>query len=112
MLVAVLHFIRDEEYPRRIIDDLVAALAPGSHLVASHATWDYFSEEKKSQLRKHDGGGRFNARTRGQFTAMLDGFAVVEPGIVPVSRWRRENSEPSAPTDDEVSWYGAVARIP
>ena len=111
MLVAILHFIRDEEYPRRIIDDLVASLAPGSYLVASHATWDYFSEERKAELRKYDDGGQFNARTLGQFTAMLDGFTLVEPGIVPVSRWRREDSEPIAPPDNEVSWYGAVAQV-
>lgn len=111
MLVAILHFIRDDEYPRLIIDELVASLAPGSYLVASHATWDYFSDEKKNELRNHDDGGRFNARTLSQFTAMLDGFSPVEPGIVPVSRWRRDDSEPLAPPDKDVSCYGAVARI-
>jgi hypothetical protein len=41
LLVAVLHFIRDEERPERIISTLVDALPPGSYVVSSHGTTDW-----------------------------------------------------------------------
>ena len=39
LLVAVLHFIRDDDNPREILATLIDALAPGSFVVASHATY-------------------------------------------------------------------------
>jgi len=41
MLVAVLHFVPDEEQPRRIVDTLLGALSSGSYLVASHVTAEH-----------------------------------------------------------------------
>jgi hypothetical protein len=38
MLVAVLHFIPDEDNPAEILATLLDALPSGSHLVASHST--------------------------------------------------------------------------
>ena len=38
MLVAVLHFVRDADRPRQIVETLLGALPSGSYLVASHAT--------------------------------------------------------------------------
>ena len=38
MLVAILHFIADEEDPANIVASLLDALPPGSYLVASHVT--------------------------------------------------------------------------
>ena len=38
MLVAVLHFLPDEDKPAQVIGTLLDALPPGSYLVASHIT--------------------------------------------------------------------------
>ena len=38
MLIAVLHLIRDEDNPRRIIEELMAAVPPGSSLSISHVS--------------------------------------------------------------------------
>ena len=38
---AILHFVRDPEEPRRIVDTLVDALPDGSLVIASHATFEY-----------------------------------------------------------------------
>jgi hypothetical protein len=45
LLVAVLHFIRDEEDPGGILPRLKAAMAPGSYLVLSHAIGDLYPRE-------------------------------------------------------------------
>jgi hypothetical protein len=41
MLLAVLHFIRDDEDPRAIVDTLIDALPEGSLVIASHATLEH-----------------------------------------------------------------------
>jgi hypothetical protein len=38
------------------------------------------------------------------------GLDLVEPGVVPLLRWRPERSEPL--TDAQVALYGGVARKP
>lgn len=111
MLVATLHFIRDDENPRHIIDRLVGALAPGSYVVASHATYDYMSAQVIEQLQRSNADGRFRARSRAEFAALLDGLSVVEPGVVPVTRWHPDRPAEQLPSDADVSCYGAVAQI-
>jgi hypothetical protein len=44
LLVAILHFIHDDQDPRGIIDRLLEPLPSGSHLVISHATADGYPE--------------------------------------------------------------------
>jgi hypothetical protein len=111
MLVAVLHFIRDDENPRKIIEKLTGALAPGSYLVATHATWDYLPAAVTADLQKNNADGRFRPRSRDEFAALLDGFPAIEPGLVPVSRWHPEQPEELRPSDADVSCYGAVVQL-
>ena len=110
MLVAILHFIRDDEHPREILDQLVGALAPGSYLVVSHATWDYLPDEVTAELQRSNADGRFRPRSAEQVATLLDGLDLVEPGIVPVSRWHAADAPRPRPSDADVSCYGAVAR--
>lgn len=41
MLVAILHFVGDDDDPYAVVTRLLDALPPGSYLAASHATHDY-----------------------------------------------------------------------
>src|SRR5438876_1169877 len=41
LLIAILHFIGDEDDPQGIVDRLLAALPPGSFLALSHLTGDF-----------------------------------------------------------------------
>src|SRR4051812_1006472 len=50
MLVAVLHFVRDDEDPQGIVRKLIGALPAGSYVVATHATWEYQSAESIAEL--------------------------------------------------------------
>jgi O-methyltransferase involved in polyketide biosynthesis len=113
MLVAILHFIQDEDNPAEIVRTLVDALPPGSFLAASHATaehdriaWatierDYREAGMSAQFRDSDEFARL------AFT----GLKMVPPGVVLVSEWRPQGTGPR-PTPAEVSFYGGVARKP
>ena len=113
LLVAVLHFIHDDEQAAAIVDRLLDALPAGSYLVASNLTLDY---APPAQVAKHEellAAGRTDARARdraqfGRFFGRLD---LVEPGIVAVSDWRPTAPESERPTAADVAIYGAVGRL-
>jgi hypothetical protein len=112
MLVAVLHFLPDEDDPRRIVRTLVDALPSGSYLVASHATAEHNPEGLSGAGRAYGQGGLRGAiRTSDEFgeLAFAD-LQLVDPGVVLVSEWRPE--EPIRPLPSEVNTYGGVARKP
>ena len=113
MLVAVLHFIPDEDDPRRIVRTLVDALPSGSYVVASHATAEHNPEGVSGAGRAYsEGGVRGALRTSEEFADLVfGGLELVDPGVVLVSEWRPEEGG-LRPTAAEVNAYGAVARKP
>ena len=109
ILVAVLHFFRDEQKTQQIVRRLVDALPSGSYLVISHATHDYMPEE---QSRSAGGGDpNFTFRGREEFSRFFEGMELVEPGITSIAQWRADDEPEPRPDVAEVSAYGAVARI-
>jgi len=112
MLVAVLHFLPDEDDPRGIVQTLTDALPPGSYLVASHATAEHNPEGLSGAGRAYSRGGLRGAiRTSEEFGDLaFSGLELVDPGVVLVSEWRPE--EPIRPLPSEVNTYGGVARKP
>ncbi|MFD0575334.1 SAM-dependent methyltransferase [Dactylosporangium darangshiense] len=111
LLVAVLHFVREDEHPQEIIDALTDALAPGSFVVASHATWEYLPEETIAKLTANNPDGRFQPRTGTRFAELLSKFDLVEPGITSVAYWHADDVPGPRPSAEDVACYGAVARI-
>ncbi|MGC4772149.1 SAM-dependent methyltransferase [Micromonospora sp. DT44] len=111
MLVAILHFVRDDEDPKGILDRLVGALPSGSYVVASHVTWEHLPPAVTAGLAANNRDGRFQARSTEQFAALLDGLELVEPGIVSVARWHADDAPQPRPSVQDVSFNGAVARV-
>jgi hypothetical protein len=90
LLVAVLHFIRDEDDPAGIVARLREAVVPGSHLVVSHASWPADATAAVRQARQtYDRTETpLILRTPEEVTGLLKGFELVEPGLVTVAGWR------------------------
>jgi SAM-dependent methyltransferase len=111
MLVAILHFIENADDPAGILRTLLAALAPGSYLVASHVTAEHDPVGVGGLVQAYrDGGLTGETRTVDEFTEMaFTGLRLVDPGVVLVSEWRPDGTGPR-PSAAEVSWYGGVAR--
>ncbi len=111
LLVAVLHFIRDEEDPAGIVARLRDAMAPGSYLVVSHTAEESPDEVMAAaQQGFRLAGAPLTPRTRAQIGRFFDGFQLVEPGLVEVSQWRPETPEASAAGKSPWTIVGAVAR--
>jgi hypothetical protein len=113
LLVAILHFITDDAEAYAAVKHLMNAMAPGSFLVLSHATYDLFDarSDTLAELGKVDLGG-FRPRTRAQVEGFFGGFDLISPGVEVISEWHPEPSIDPRPRADEVAVYGAIARKP
>jgi hypothetical protein len=111
MLVAVLHFLPDEDKPDEVVGELLDALPPGSYLAASHMTLEHDPDAVGGgQQHYRDAGIPMHARDADQFARLaFGGLEMAPPGVVLVSQWRRNGTGP-LPTPGEVSCYGGVAR--
>jgi hypothetical protein len=111
-LNAVLHFVTDEHGAHAIVEELKAALAPGSTLAVSHGTGDFTprSSERGSDVYR-SAGTNIQPRTRGEFLRFFDGWDLIEPGVAVSHHWRPDEPEALTDiTDAEASCYVAVAR--
>ncbi|MGW5617729.1 SAM-dependent methyltransferase [Streptomyces sp. NPDC003877] len=111
-LIALLHFVSDEDGAHDLVGRLLAELPSGSYLVMTHATSDFTPEESKAATEKMRAAGVTLAlRSRAEFTRFFDGLDLVEPGVVVPHHWHPELGEP-VPGQDEgvIPGYGALAR--
>jgi hypothetical protein len=113
MLVAVLHFLEEEDKPETVLSALLDALPSGSYLAASHMTLEHDPEGVGGGQRAYrEAGLPMHARDADEFASLaFRGLDLVPPGLVLVSEWRPESKAPR-PTPAEVSCYGGVARKP
>jgi SAM-dependent methyltransferase len=111
LFVASMHHLRDEDDPADVAARYLAALAPGSYLVLSHAT-DEFAPERMRENSKGaaERGAIFIPRGKDAILAMFNGLNLLEPGLVLVSYWRPEGGQPGLNADRAWS-YGAVAQV-
>ena len=110
LLVAVLHFLKDDERPGEIVTKLIDALPSGSYVVLSHVTGEVLTDDEVAGVgvaySKVPAG--MNLRTREQVSEFLAGVDLLEPGLVLCPFWRPEG-EP-APDGDRVSILAAVGK--
>ncbi|WP_328535548.1 SAM-dependent methyltransferase [Streptomyces sp. NBC_00344] len=100
LLVAVLHFIEDADDPYAAVVALREALAPGSLLIVTHASY-----EGIPVLQEQAGGavGVYRnirnplvMRSSEEVARFFAGYELVEPGLVAMPDWR-----PDTPVDPE-----------
>ncbi|MFF7211939.1 SAM-dependent methyltransferase [Streptomyces sp. NPDC008238] len=109
-LVALLHFVPGEQDAHAIVRTLLSALAPGSHLVLSHAASDLQPELAAHVTAEYAKGGiRLAFRTRPEVARFFDGLDMVAPGLVTAPEWFRP---PQAPAPEDSGIYAGVARVP
>jgi hypothetical protein len=118
LLVAILHFVPDNDDSYSSAQRLRAALPKGSYLVLSHVTSDDqdFSEEDvrnvdEAYRQRTSATGKM--RSRAEIAGFFDGLEMVDPGLVWLPQWRPDPDEPSAFDDPRQSMsLAGVGRVP
>ena len=97
LLIAVLHFIREDDDPRAVLGTLVESLAPGSFVVASHATPEYVPPKQLAACAVME--SQWSDRPGTEFAALFDRPALepLEPGVQSDSRWWAEDAPTHGP---------------
>ncbi|CAL9353734.1 hypothetical protein SUDANB145_00519 [Streptomyces sp. enrichment culture] len=111
LLVAILHFVADEDDPYAAVAELSSALAPGSMLVLTHAAYEGIPlppERAEGAVDVYkDIRNPLIMRTREEIARFFEGYDMVEPGLVPMARWRPEG----APEDEDPYAFSGFAGV-
>ncbi|WP_330172304.1 SAM-dependent methyltransferase [Streptomyces sp. NBC_01498] len=109
-LVALLHFLGDDDDPYKVVRTLVDALPPGSLLVISHGTADFLDPEQAAKVTStyRSGGITLRPRTRAEVARFFEGLDLVDPGLVRAPEWYKDTP---APANEESGFYVGVARV-
>ncbi|MGD6740222.1 SAM-dependent methyltransferase [Streptomyces sp. BH106] len=109
-MIALMHFIGDDEDPYGLTRTLVDALPTGSYLVLSHGTTDEHPHLVKSVTDTYRKGEiPLRMRTRAEVEPFFEGLELVEPGLVTATRWYKSGP---APAEELSGFYVGVARVP
>ncbi|MFE9835716.1 SAM-dependent methyltransferase [Streptomyces sp. NPDC005551] len=111
LLVAILHFVEDADDPYSAVAELRDALAPGSLLVLTHASYEGIplpperAEGAVDVYRK--ARSPLIMRSREDIARFFEGYDMVEPGLVPMPDWRPD----TAPEDEDPYSYSGFAGV-
>jgi hypothetical protein len=114
LLIAVMHFIPDEDDPWALAARLLAALPSGSYLALSHLTGDFDPAAWAGVVAVYRRSGvTMKVRPKPDIERFFAGLDLIDPGVVSLPRWRPDPSDVGRPPSDAaVSVYGGVARKP
>ncbi|MEV0219617.1 SAM-dependent methyltransferase [Streptomyces sp. NPDC050704] len=90
-LVALLHFIADEDGAYELVGSLVEALPAGSCLALSMITRDFDPENMERAVQSYAARGvTLVARSHAEVTRFFGGLELVDPGVVALPDWHPE----------------------
>ncbi|MBF8185239.1 SAM-dependent methyltransferase [Nonomuraea sp. K274] len=107
MFMGVLGYVEDFDELLSIVRRVMDAVPSGSYLVLWDSTDTGNAVNEGSAKLAESGAVPYYLRSLEQFTEQFAGLELVEPGVVPIARWR-----PGTDTDEPIDAYGAVARKP
>jgi SAM-dependent methyltransferase len=111
LMVAMLHFVPDDADPANIVAQYRKVMAPGSHLVVSHATHEGRPDQAGSHTELYRrAGAPLTMRSRRDVEALLDGFELVPPGVVFMPLWRPDSPADVDDHPERFTGYAVVGR--
>ncbi|MET9731009.1 SAM-dependent methyltransferase [Streptomyces sp. NPDC006458] len=111
LLVAILHFVEDTDDPYGAVAGLRDALAPGSMLVLTHASYEGIpvpAERAEGAVDVYrDIRNPLIMRSRDEIARFFEGYDMVEPGLVAMPHWRPD----TAPQDEDPYAFSGFAGV-
>jgi SAM-dependent methyltransferase len=93
LMVAVLHYVVDDEKALHVVQETLRSLAPDSYLVVAHATTEYEPPGLRELGQLFGQASTTKRRSRAQIKAFFEGQEMVEPGLVWTPLWRPEDDD-------------------
>jgi hypothetical protein len=112
-LIAIVHFVLDEDDPQGIVRRLMEHLVPGSFLALTVFSGDSDPERIAGVGREYNARGiPLQIRDRGEAERFFDGLELIDPGVTPVHHWHPDPVAGSGGSvrDSDIAMYGGVAR--
>lgn len=113
LLIALLHFVGDDDAPAATIEAFRQRLAPGSYLVLSHATHEFHPPEVTAghrDLYRNRTATPMTMRGRARVEAFFDGFELLDPGVVLSEVWHPDPGAQGGDPERIPIWVGAGRR--
>jgi hypothetical protein len=113
MLIAVVHFIEDDDEALDVVRRIVDVLPSGSYVAATIAT-DEFAPELLEGVRQayREHGEVLRFRSHAQASRFFDGLELLDPGVVQMHKWRQDNPLTLQIPDADIAMYAGIARKP
>lgn len=118
LLVAVLHFLQEDEDPAGVVATLAEALPTGSFLIMSHATdepYEAYAAGRTNEAARDrvtdvykNATATLNLRGKTEIESLFGPFRLREPGVVRVPLWRPDGAVPSPEEINNTIFYGGV----
>jgi hypothetical protein len=110
ILAGVLWHVLDDGQAQAILTALMRPLAPGSYLAITHPTVEVSGQHMATAIEywNQHSTPPATARTPQQLARLLGRLELVEPGLVPCTRWRPEATPFGEP--EPVDQYCAVGK--
>lgn len=115
LVIAIVHFMTDEDDAVGIVRRLLDPLPSGSCLAMSIGTAEFAPDEVGRVAREYAARGMpMRLRTFAEAAEFFTGLDLVEPGIVQVHKWRPDHPGTGIEVirDEDIAMYGVVARKP
>ena len=89
-MLGILGQIPDSDEPEAVVARFLDALPPGSYLALTDGTDTNAALNQAISVYNANSASSYHLRGPERIAAFFDGLDAVEPGIVPISRWRPE----------------------
>ncbi|NUO56844.1 MAG: hypothetical protein HOV71_31370 [Hamadaea sp.] len=112
LLIAVLHFVPDEQQPIELIARIAGQLAPGSHVAISHASPDRQAAQLGQAANLYQKtASPVTMRSQPEIAALFGDLDLVDPGVVQTPLWRPDAPDELGPEAYEYPGFAGVGRV-
>ena len=117
LLIAVAHFLTDDDDPPEVIRALMDAVPLGSYLALTHVTADHVHPHDSAAAQQvyAEASAPVTPRSRAEVTRLFDGLDLIDPGVTDIRRWHPEipPARPSGHQPPSPAYlYGGIGKKP
>jgi hypothetical protein len=113
LMVALLHFVPESDDPARLVAEFRDAVPSGSYLALSHGSDEHDPARSAEVGRLYQKSANpVTLRSRDAIVALLDGFDLVDPGVVHRPLWRPDPDRAAERDPARFSVFAGVGHKP